>query len=140
MSYVSSLQRRFTNDATAIINDEDGERCVKDMYQAAIEGDVECLAANIKLGADVNAMGQPRETWGPRFEKSGLFAASPLHYACSYGREEAVKLLLQHGARTDQRSASGHTPKEYARLRNYVDIIHMLDQHILGAAASGQYA
>lgn len=103
-------------------------RCVKDIYQAAIEGDVECLQANLELGIDINKMGQPGTIWGPRFDKSGLFYGTPLHYACSYNREVAVRFLIQRGARTDIRSASGLTCKEYARRRGYASILMLLDR------------
>ncbi len=130
MSYSSAAQRRSTDPAQTVVQNADGAaECVKDIFQAAIEGDVECIAANLALGVDVNRPGQPGKVWGPRFEKSGLFAAPPLHYAVSYGREEAVKLLLSKGARVDQRSASGLTAKEYARRRNYTHIAALLDEY-----------
>lgn len=140
MSYPSHLQRYVTDKSRALrANPNNGStECVKDIFQAAIEGDLECIEANLDLGVDINSLGQPTTVWGPRFEKSGLFAATPLQYACSYGREEAVTLLLQRGARVDQRSASGHTAKDYARRRNYMGILHQLDQYVLRAAASGQ--
>jgi ankyrin repeat protein len=127
MSYDPKLQRRSTPKDQAVRADESGAQvCVKDIFQAAIEGDVECIQANIDLGVPVNKMGKPDHIWGPRFEKSGLFIAAPLHYACSYGREEAVKLLLENGARVDQRSASGLTPKDYARRRNYTQLLALM--------------
>uniref|UniRef100_A0A7S1MER3 Ankyrin repeat protein n=2 Tax=Neobodo designis TaxID=312471 RepID=A0A7S1MER3_NEODS len=135
MAYPSQLQRRHTAPDQLYAETEDGAKvATKDIFHAAIEGDVEAIRANLDLGVDVNAMGQPSAIWGPRFEKSGHFAASPLHYAVSYGREEAVALLLSRGARTDQRSASGHTPKDYARRRNYMGILHQLEQAILRGA------
>lgn len=129
MSYASHLQRYATAEDKLYTDGPDGaKRCVKDIYQAAIEGDVECIEANIALGVDINKVGQPQKIWGPRFEKSGLFSAAPLHYACAYGRELAVKCLLKHGARPEMRSASGLTSKDYARRRNYVSILVMLDE------------
>lgn len=137
MSYDASMQRRWTKPEEAIsVRAADGldqtpRACVKDVYRAAIEGDVECLEANIaQLGVDVNKMGQPADVWGPRFEKSGLFVASPLHYAVSYNREEAVRFLLAKGARVDQRSASGLTAKDYARRRQYHHLMALMDQPV----------
>jgi hypothetical protein len=101
--------------------------CVKDIFRAAVEGDVECLEANLSIGVDINSLGQPTDVLGPRYEMSGLFYATPLHYACSYGREAAVRTLLQHGARTDIRSTSGLSCKEY--ISNYVSILMLLDSH-----------
>lgn len=139
MSYPTVLQRRFTSDEAALYVDDDatGERrCRKDIFQAAVEGDVEAIKANLALGVDVNVMGQPSAIWGPRFEKSGHFAGTALHYATSYGREEAVAFLLEKGARVDVRSASGHTAKDYARRRGYLNILAMLDHSILRQAAN----
>jgi ankyrin repeat protein len=130
MTYAPILQRHVTHPEAALVRDADGtSHCVKDIFRAAVEGDVECIEANLALGVDINSQGQPAHCWGPRYEKSALFYATPLHYACSYGREAAVKALLQHGARTDIRSASGLSCKEYARRRNYVSILMLLDSH-----------
>lgn len=126
MSYAPTLQRYVTDPHKCF--EGDAAQCVKDIFQAAIEGDVECLEANLRIGVDINKLGQPGKIWGPRFEKSGLFYATPLHYAVSYGRDLAVKFLLEHGARPEVRSASGMTCKEYARRRNYVSILVMLDR------------
>ena len=103
------------------------EKTVKDMFWAAIEGDVRCLRSCIEMGEDINSMGQPSKTWGYRFEKSSGFKATPLHYAVSYGRELAVKLLLEHGARLDIKSHSGLTAKDYAQIRGYTDIQLLLE-------------
>ena len=113
MSYASVLQRYATDpDKTKVRDPTNGvTKCVKDIFTAAVEGDVECILANLDLGVDVNAFGQPRQIWGPRYEKAGLFNATPLHFACGYNRELAVKALLQRGARTDLRSGSGLTCK-----------------------------
>ena len=130
MSYAPILQRHATAPDRTLTRHADGSTsCVKDIFRAAVEGDVECIEANLSIGVDINALGQPADVWGPRYEKSGLFYATPLHYACSYGREAAVRTLLQHGARTDIRSASGLSCKEYARRRNYVSILMLLDSH-----------
>jgi len=129
MMYSSILQRHSTAPEQAITRREDGSSvCIKDIFQAAIEGDVECIEANLKLGVDINSRGAPAKPWGPRFDKASLYYATPLHYACAYGRESAVYFLLNRGARTMIRSASGMTCKEYARRRNYISILVMLDE------------
>lgn len=130
MTYNPLLQCHVTKSELAKVRDNvtGVVHCKKDIFQAAVEGDLECLKANLELGVDINALGQPSPTWGPRYAKSGHFKATALHYACAYNREVAVKLLLQRGARTDIRSASGFTCKEYARRRNYINILILLDK------------
>lgn len=144
MTYHSFLQCHNTKPELAKLRNPDTGTtyCPKDIFKAAIEGDVECLRANLDLGADINQQGQPGAIWGPRFNKAGLYYATPLHYACAYNRELAVRFLLHRGARTDIRSASGLTCKEYARRRNYVHLLVLLDRRASAAAqdedAAGQ--
>lgn len=127
--YHSNLQRRTTNpEHTLTVNDDTGaDECVKDIFHAAIEGDVECLAANLALGVNVNARGQPKFIYGPRFRKCEVFGATPLQYACGYNREEAVQFLLDNGADVTIRSATGLTARDYAQNRGYVKILELLE-------------
>lgn len=127
--YYPHLQRFVTKPEDALVTDPStGERrCKKDIFQAAIEGDVECLAVNLMLGADINKRGQPTFVYGPRFDKCEVFGATPLHYACGYNREEAVQFLLENGASVEVRSASGLTCREYAQSRGYTTILQLLD-------------
>eukprot|EP00388_Colpodella_angusta_P048940 GDKK01077823.1.p1 GENE.GDKK01077823.1~~GDKK01077823.1.p1 ORF type:complete len:142 (-),score=3.83 GDKK01077823.1:112-537(-) len=138
--YYPHLQRFVTKPEDALIIDPaSGARtCKKDIYQAAIEGDVECLAVNLMLGADVNGKGQPVFVYGPRFDKCDVFAATPLHYACGYNREEAVQFLLENGANPELRSASGVTCREYARSRNYITILQLLDRYSTGQSEDNE--
>eukprot|EP00164_Ancoracysta_twista_P015824 GFYU01026296.1.p1 GENE.GFYU01026296.1~~GFYU01026296.1.p1 ORF type:complete len:107 (-),score=21.22 GFYU01026296.1:164-451(-) len=90
------------------VNEDSGaDECIKDIFQSAIEGDVECLAANLALDVNIDSRGQPKFIYGPRFKKCEVFGATPLHYACGYNREEAVQFLLDNGANTTIRSAIG---------------------------------
>eukprot|EP01062_Namystynia_karyoxenos_P063483 TRINITY_DN56288_c0_g1_i1.p1 TRINITY_DN56288_c0_g1~~TRINITY_DN56288_c0_g1_i1.p1 ORF type:complete len:157 (+),score=50.44 TRINITY_DN56288_c0_g1_i1:73-543(+) len=138
MSYHSHLQRLSTPPdqlMVAVPEAEDAEApegaeprmvCRKDIFLAAIEGDIECIEKNLELGVDINSMGQPAKIWGTRFEKSTGFRAAPLHYAAAYGRELAVKLLLDRGARPSIKSHSGLKPQEYARLRQYGELADLI--------------
>lgn len=137
--YDTVLQCHSTHPENAKVRDPQTgvTQCVKDIFQAAIEGDVACIEANLELGVDINKMGQPNSIWGSRFEKSGLFYATPLHYACSYNREVAVRYLLLRGARVDIRSASGLTCKEYARRRQYTSILQLLERGGNGGGSGG---
>jgi hypothetical protein len=116
-------------------------KCVKDIWQAAIEGDVECLEANVKLGACLSQLGQPimssadshnnnngvGQIWGPLFDRCALFKATPLQYACAYNRIEAAAYLLDQGASWEQLSSTGVSAKDYARRRNYVEILKLIE-------------
>ena len=124
MSYGNELQRMRTPPDQAC----SGEReCAKDIYLAAIEGDIECIQTNVDLGIDVNALGKPSKIWGYRFEKSSSFRAAPLHFAASYNRLLAVDLLLKNGADASVKSCSGLTARDYAQLRGYDDINALLE-------------
>jgi hypothetical protein len=146
MSYPTVDQCRTTKREDAIVITQpvqaagDGSMatpvqvCVKDIWHAAIEGDVECLEANIRLGgaAAVFGLGQPcveskGTLWGPMFDRCAQFTAAPLHYACAFNREAAVRCLLSHGARSDQMSSTGTTARDYARQRGYENILAILD-------------
>jgi hypothetical protein len=179
MSYPEFMQRRSTKSDAAIVEDVDvfglpsqqqdpnsssspsassatqnkKMKCVKDIWHAAIEGDVECLEANLKLGASISQLGQPILTasannsnsgssaahgtttssgvqpiWGPLFDRCALFRATPLQFACAYNRIEAAKFLLDQGASWEQLSSTGVSAKDYARRRNYIEILKLIEQ------------
>eukprot|EP00759_Apiculatamorpha_spiralis_P045147 PhF_6_TR41997/c0_g1_i1/m.63511 len=131
--YAKHLQRLSTDPSQTLIYDDSTNsstgRCVKDVYRSAIEGDVECLKTNLELGVNINALGQPIKKWGPQFDKSVGYAATALHYAASYGRLEAVEFLLQNGADPRVKSTSGHTPKDYAKVRYYTDVLRLIEMY-----------
>eukprot|EP00004_Rigifila_ramosa_P007423 TRINITY_DN1840_c0_g1_i4.p1 TRINITY_DN1840_c0_g1~~TRINITY_DN1840_c0_g1_i4.p1 ORF type:complete len:126 (+),score=27.69 TRINITY_DN1840_c0_g1_i4:310-687(+) len=41
---------------------------------------------------------------GAKVDLLGPYGKTALHYACEYGRSDTVRVLLQHGARTDIKS------------------------------------
>ncbi len=112
-------------------------KCVKDIWQAAIEGDVECLDANLQLGSSISQLGQPIMSaasdantvaiWGPLFDRCALFRATPLQYACAYNRIEAAQFLLSRGASWEQLSSTGVSAKDYARRRGYHEILKLIE-------------
>jgi len=123
--YAKYLQRLSTDPSQTVV---DGH-CVKDIFRAAIEGDIECLAVNLEIGVKVNCLGQPSKKWGPQFDKCVGYQATPLHYAASYGRLDAVEFLLQNGADARVKSSSGHTAKDYARVRYYTDVVRIIEMY-----------
>jgi hypothetical protein len=52
---------------------------------------------------------------------------TPLHIACTRGRESAVLVLLLHGARTCVKSNSGKTPISIAKEKRLTSIITILE-------------
>jgi uncharacterized protein len=66
----------------------------------------------LEAGADVNAT------------QAGGFA--PLHQAAAAGKRELVVLLLEKGARRDQRCDQGKLPGDYARERGHAAVVELL--------------
>jgi len=72
------------------------------LHDAALGGHVELIRVLIDCGARVNA---------PNTESG----ATPLHIACSWGREVAAAALLAAGADRSARNFAGQTPSDLAR-------------------------
>lgn len=110
------------------------EGVVRDVYHAACDGDVDALAAWVArvpaalLSSRVNAPGQPDPTTynGVQFQQRWLFRAPPLVFAAAFGREDAVRFLLDHGADAQVKSSTGLRAIDYAEKRGYVNIVAML--------------
>jgi uncharacterized protein len=56
--------------------------------------------------------------------QAGGFA--PLHQAAAAGKRELVVLLLEKGARRDQRCDQGKLPGDYARERGHAAVVELL--------------
>jgi len=83
------------------------------IHIAAIREALDEMIALIAGGADVNALGEDGYT--------------ALHWAAGEGNVEAVKLLLEHGARTDIRDdLFGRTPVEHAKLHGHEAVVSLL--------------
>ena len=52
-----------------------------------------------------------------------------LHWASSKNHTDAIKILLQHGARTDIKNKYGSTPIDDARSGNHEEAVGLLQQH-----------
>lgn len=81
------------------------------LCMAARKGDIPTMKYLISLGADLNL--------GNRLDSDFI---SPLHAAAAVGKDEAVKLLLIHGADTSLKNESGKTPLMIARDKRYWDV------------------
>lgn len=111
--------------------DPDVQRHRLDLWHAACDGDVEVLLQYIQADTDLNAVGQPDPSQyrGAQFEKKWHFRAAPLVFAAAFGRELAVKALLEAGADPAVPSSTGARAVDYARRRGYGTIASMLEQY-----------
>jgi len=76
------------------IVDENEDNIGKDanIFEAAINGDLERIEFLISNGTDVNVMDPSQEN------------LTPLHFAAQYGHLNVVEFLVNHGARVDIKS------------------------------------
>ena len=68
----------------------DGDNC---LHIASLRGDVRAMKLLLKAGFDVNSIGD--------------IGCTPLHYAVSSKNQEAIDLLLQHGASRNAKNELG---------------------------------
>lgn len=101
-----------------------------DIFHAACDGDARMIQENVRLGVDINALGQPHPECydGVQFEKRWFFYGPPIAFAAAFGRERAVKALIEWGADVHQRSSTGLTAKEYAMKRGYGTIVALIEE------------
>ena len=87
---------------------------------ASGEGQIKAVKALIKLGADPN--------------KKDSLGFTSLHYAAGNFWEERldiVKLLIKHGAVLNTINCKGRSPRDIARLKNYMTVCTFLDKIVL---------
>jgi ankyrin repeat protein len=80
------------------------------LHEAALGGDPETIDLLVAAGVDVH-------------ETDDESASTPLHYAASFGRAEAVKALLRHGADRTRKNRNGMTPADVARANDQNDVL-----------------
>ncbi|AYU76480.1 conserved hypothetical protein [Leishmania infantum JPCM5] len=99
-----------------------------DIFHAACDGDVAALDACLRSASNIDALGQPDPARynGFQFKQRWLFRAPPLVFAAAFGREEAVRFLLEHGANPHVASTTGLRAQDYAAQRGYSAIVLML--------------
>ena len=95
---------------------------------AAQNGRLDMVRFLLQQGADVNEFGVEDHADARTREDM----ATSLQHAATEGYLEVVKLLLDHGARTDLRDFQGRTVLERAEQENYPGIVKLLRTH--GAA------
>ncbi|CAM9674730.1 unnamed protein product [Scytosiphon promiscuus] len=91
-----------------------GEEQVSPLDVAAHQGHVEVLRLMLEHagGTDVNA--------------AGATGYSPIHFAASAGKGEAVKLLLRHGADRHLLEGKGYSPVCFAAMNNHLAAMQVL--------------
>lgn len=83
------------------------------MMEAAGAGNCVIIKQLAQKGADINAKDYESNT--------------PLHFACIYGHIEAVRLLIDLGAKPDiQASGLGRTPMKIAETNGHTEIVQIL--------------
>ncbi|KAG5484573.1 hypothetical protein CUR178_07164 [Leishmania enriettii] len=125
----AQLRDRACEVVSSVQDDERREEgCTIDIFHAACDGDVAALDACVRSGVSINAIGQPDPARynGVQFKQRWLFRAPPLVFAAAFGREEAVRFLLAHGADSHATSTTGLRARDYAVGRGYDAIVRML--------------
>ncbi|KIK95716.1 hypothetical protein PAXRUDRAFT_776560, partial [Paxillus rubicundulus Ve08.2h10] len=69
-----------------------------------------------RRGADVNV--QDNESW------------TPLHFACAWGHNNIIELLLQEGADKNAQDSDSDTPLHFSSMEGYLDVTKL---HLEGA-------
>ena len=95
--------------------DENAENYVKMLHQYVRDHDIEKINEMLASGTDIN-------------EKDWLGYA-PLHWACYFGCNDLVTLLIDKGADPNLLSDTGRTCLEIATAMDYGEIAELLKKH-----------
>jgi len=98
----------------------------KEMYGAAVDGDLELLGYHLRAGVDANYQ-HPE------------FMSTPLVASLLAGQGEAAALLLRHGADRQLLSESdGMTPLQAARHSGRAELIRLIDPEAANESAQAR--
>ncbi|KAK7076768.1 Ankyrin repeat and FYVE domain-containing protein 1, partial [Halocaridina rubra] len=107
---------------------EGPDGCLQTLLHRAIDENREDIACFlIRSGCDVNAVRKPGPGGSGGEEANDL--QSPLHLCCSWGLEDTVQTLLEHGAKVNARDAENKTPLHHAIENCHTTIISLLLSH-----------
>jgi ankyrin repeat protein len=88
-----------------------------DFLKAAGKGDHDTVADLIAQGIDLN------------LHEEGGYGRTALIKACRHGHLGIVRLLLEEGARVDEKDAFGDTALSYAACNGHMGIVKLLREH-----------
>ena len=87
---------------------------LKDILEAAHEGNIEAVKKHLASGADLNTKDSEDGT--------------PLHHAAWNGHKEVAELLIEKGAVVNALGVNG-TPLDWAIFRNHTETAELLRKH-----------
>ncbi|KAG0712539.1 Rabankyrin-5 [Chionoecetes opilio] len=108
--------------------DEGPEGCLQTLLHRAIDENHEEISVFlIRSGCDVNAVRKPGAGGAGGEEAKDLM--TPLHLCCSWGLEDTVQALIEHGAKVNAKDTENKTPLHHAIENAHTPLITMLLSH-----------
>ncbi len=107
------------------------------LIQAVHEGDIEPLKIMLNVANDINQLGGSWTEHGST--KMYFIRGSALHYAAHQGREDLVRLLINHGATIDVRDENDFTPLHSAAWAGNLGMVKLLIESGADVQASNRF-
>jgi ankyrin repeat protein len=88
----------------------------KDIWEAAVQGDIEAVKRHLATGTDVDV-------------KGGWMVVTPLHMAAANGHKEIAELLIAKGADVNAKAEDDETPLDATIEFRHPEISDLLRKH-----------